>query len=90
VALFLPLGLCVGLHRRSRASAGLLLGAVLLPVGIELVQLQFPGLGRYCDSRDVADNLLGLAVGLAGGAVIGGIGRLVGGVVPRRGSPGES
>lgn len=65
VLLFVPLGLAVGLVPRSRARALLIVGAVMLPVGIELLQLVVTALDRQCQSADVVDNLTGLLPGLA-------------------------
>ena len=48
-----------GLHDRT----------VILPFAIETIQLLATGLGRACQSSDVADNLTGLAIGLVIGVV---------------------
>ena len=42
-------------------------GAALLPLTIESIQLAATPLGRACQGGDVVDNLLGLALGLAAG-----------------------
>lgn len=63
VALFIPLGLAVGLLPSGSISRRGWLIAVALPFAIELVQLIVPVLGRGCQSADVVDNLLGLAIG---------------------------
>lgn len=68
VALFVPLGVCIALHRGRVRVLALAIG-VLMPVAIELVQMQLPALGRYCDVMDVSDNELGLLLGLGGGLV---------------------
>jgi NhaP-type Na+/H+ or K+/H+ antiporter len=43
--------------------------AVILPFAIEMIQLLATGLGRACQTSDVADNLTGLAIGLVVGVV---------------------
>jgi VanZ like family len=64
VALFIPLGIAIGLARGSRAFAALVLASVALPFGIEATQLVAPILHRGCQSADVSDNLTGLVVGI--------------------------
>ena len=71
VLLFLPLGLTLGVMRRSWQKVAMVVVAALLPVAIEALQLMAPRLGRFCDSADVADNLTGLAIGFALGTVVG-------------------
>ncbi len=70
VLLFFPFGLAIALLPRSRRSAVVLLGAVLLPFVIEATQLLVPAISRGCESADVIDNLLGLAAGLAVGVAL--------------------
>ena len=70
IVLFLPLGIMLALLPRSDRKAGLILAAVALPFTIELVQLVLVPLNRACQSADVFDNLTGLVVGLAIGAVL--------------------
>ena len=70
VLLFVPLGLAIGLFPASRRMAGLVGAAVLLPFAIETIQLLATGLGRACQSSDVADNLTGLVIGLVIGVVV--------------------
>lgn len=48
----------------------MLAAAVALPFVIEATQLLVPSLGRACESADVVDNLTGLVLGLAAGAVV--------------------
>jgi hypothetical protein len=72
VVLFVPLGIALALLPRSRERSIAIAAAVALPFAIETIQYIVPALGRYCDSADVADNLTGLVVGLAIGAVAGG------------------
>ena len=62
--LFVPLGFTIGLAPRSRQKAVLLLVGVLMPVSIEAIQLLTPVLVRGCESADIVDNLLGLALGV--------------------------
>ena len=69
VLLFVPLGVALGLLPRSSRRTALVAGAVLLPFVIESVQLVAPVLDRACEANDVADNLVGLAVGLLVGWV---------------------
>ena len=63
VALFVPLGLAIGLVPWSSRSALILAAALLLPFVIEATQAALPALGRGCESADVTDNLTGLGVG---------------------------
>lgn len=67
VILFVPLGILIALLPRSRATAFAVIGAALLPLAIESIQLAATPLGRACQGADVVDNLLGLALGLAAG-----------------------
>lgn len=69
VLLFVPLGLAIGLFPPSRRKAFLVVAAILLPFAIEAIQLVATGLGRGCQSSDVADNLTGLVLGMAIGVV---------------------
>ena len=85
VLLFLPLGLVVGSVPTSRARSWLVALALLLPFAIELVQLRLTSLGRECQSADVIDNLIGLAVGFVLATAAGLAGRLVRG--KSRGDP---
>ena len=64
VALFIPLGVAIGLVQALRPRAALCIAAIALPFAIETVQLVAPILDRGCQSADVVDNLNGLAVGL--------------------------
>ena len=65
VLMFIPLGALIGWLPHSRSRAVLLVVAVALPFAIETTQLLLPVLDRACESADVVDNLLGLAIGLA-------------------------
>ena len=64
VVLFVPLGLAIGLIPASRRMAVLVVAAVILPFAIETIQLLATGIGRACQTSDVADNLTGLVIGL--------------------------
>jgi hypothetical protein len=72
VLMFVPIGVAVALMPRSRRTAALAAGALLLPFMIEAVQLQALALDRACESADVVDNLAGLAIGLAIGVALSG------------------
>jgi hypothetical protein len=65
VALFIPLGLAVGVLPRHRLR--LLGAAVTLPVAIEAAQLVIGPLARACESADVIDNATGLVIGFVVG-----------------------
>jgi glycopeptide antibiotics resistance protein len=71
VLMFIPLGVTIGLFPRSRRTAAFAAAAIALPFVIETIQLLLPVLDRACESADAFDNLTGLVVGLAGGAVAG-------------------
>lgn len=79
VALFVPIGLLVGIASR-RPALGALAGAVLT-VAIELVQALAPALGRSCAVDDAIANAVGAALGavLAAAALL----------LARRGAPTE-
>jgi glycopeptide antibiotics resistance protein len=70
VVLFVPLGLAIGLARRSRRIVVLIVAGVALPFAIEATQLLAHSLARACESADVFDNLTGLLVGLVAGALL--------------------
>jgi hypothetical protein len=70
VLLFVPLGVAVGLLPRTRQSLVVALAATSLTFVVELIQLLLPALGRGCETADMADNLLGLALGLFVGIVL--------------------
>ena len=77
VALFMPLGACLGFHSRPAARRLGLIAAGTVPFLIELIQLKVPTLGRYCDSVDITHNELGLLMGFAAGTVALWLGRKV-------------
>lgn len=66
VALFVPLGVALGLLPGSRRKWIVVGAAILLPVVIESLQLLAPVLSRGCQSADVFDNLTGLVLGMVG------------------------
>jgi VanZ family protein len=68
--LFVPFGFAIGITPRSRLKAIILAVAIAMPFAIEAIQMLAPLLGRGCQSADVADNLVGLVVGVAAGAVV--------------------
>ena len=70
IALFVPLGFVLAFQPAWRGRPFLTAAAIVLPFAIELVQLRVPGLGRYCDTMDIADNLIGLALGFGSGASV--------------------
>lgn len=70
VVLFVPLGLVIGLAPRSGHKRAFILAGVVLPFAIETAQLLVRSLARSCESADVFDNLTGLALGLASGALV--------------------
>ena len=71
VLLYLPLGLAVGLLPRSRLQIVGIAFAAALPFAIETVQLIALRLDRACQTDDVINNLVGLALGLVLGVAIG-------------------
>lgn len=64
VLLFVPLGLAIGLLPASPARLILLVGASALPFIVELTQSLATPLERRCESADIFDNLMGLAIGV--------------------------
>lgn len=65
IVLFVPLGAASGLLPGTRRTVSIVAAVVVLPVGIETLQLIMPVLGRGCQSADVIDNLTGLVIGMA-------------------------
>jgi glycopeptide antibiotics resistance protein len=65
VLLFVPLGIALGLLPRTRAAWVVTIAAFSLPFVIEAIQLLVTALGRGCQTADLFDNLLGLAIGIA-------------------------
>jgi hypothetical protein len=78
VALFVPLGIALGLLVRHPRFLLLLAVASALPWAIEAIQLTVPALGRVCQGSDLTDNLLGLLLGLAIGLIAGIAARFLG------------
>ena len=70
VLLFVPLGVAVALLPRTRAAAMVTVAAIATPFVVEAIQLVVTVLGRGCQSADVFDNLLGLAIGLVIGTLV--------------------
>ncbi len=70
VALFVPLGLLVGLLPRSPYRLAVFVTAASLPIAIEGTQLVVTSLGRGCESGDVFNNLTGLLVGAIAAGVL--------------------
>lgn len=70
VALFVPLGIAVGLLPARRASLAIAVGAASLTFVVETVQLLVTALGRGCQTADLFDNLLGLAIGIVIGLLL--------------------
>lgn len=68
IVLFIPLGIAAALVPAGRRGV-VLIGAAFLPLLIEIVQLAAVPLGRGCQSADVVDNLIGLALGVAMGTL---------------------
>jgi hypothetical protein len=71
ILLLVPLGIAIGLCARSPAKRVILVGALVLPFSIELIQLVAVPLGRECQSADVVDNVTGLLLGLVAGTAAG-------------------
>jgi protein-tyrosine-phosphatase/glycopeptide antibiotics resistance protein len=70
VALFVPLGVGVGLVGRRRLRGVLLLVALMLPLVVEGTQYLVGPLNRDADWRDVVDNVTGMVIGLVIGVVL--------------------
>jgi hypothetical protein len=77
VLLFVPLGLAIGLLPRTRARRYLIVGGFALPVVVEATQSLITVLGRGCESADVFDNAMGMAIGLVMGLSLSTIARWV-------------
>ena len=69
ILLFVPFGMTIGVVPGRRQKAILVILAIALPFMIETVQLLVPAIERGCQSADVFDNLTGLVIGLAIGAL---------------------
>lgn len=76
VALFVPIAACAvaaATTIRRRIGVALLAVVLLLPVVVETIQWAVPSLMRACDADDLADNYVGLALGLGAGALLVGL-----------------
>ena len=71
IVLFIPLGTVIAFVPGWRRKATLLAIAGLAPIAIEASQLVLTPLHRACQSADVFDNVMGLAVGFAVGMILG-------------------
>ena len=60
ILLFLPLGVAIGMLPSTRRMGLILVGALTLPLAIELLQLWLRALDRACQTADLVDNLIGL------------------------------
>lgn len=69
VILFVPLGICVALLPAAFRFRAIVV-ALVAPLAIEFVQAALPQMDRRCQAADVADNLLGLALGIALGLTL--------------------
>jgi VanZ like protein len=70
IALFVPLGLLIGLIPRSRPMAVAAVAAGAMPIAIEWIQYSVPRLDRICQTWDALENLMGLVLGLGVGLAI--------------------
>ncbi|MGH2511271.1 MAG: VanZ family protein [Candidatus Limnocylindrales bacterium] len=70
VALFVPLGILIGLIPRARPFAIVAIAALAMPIVIEWIQYSVPRLDRICQTWDALENLIGLAIGLGIGVTI--------------------
>jgi hypothetical protein len=70
VALFIPLGIAIGLVQASGLRRSLMVASAALPFGIEAIQMIVPILARGCQSADVVDNLSGFLIGLVAGTAL--------------------
>lgn len=77
VALFVPLGLVIGLMPRWRLMLSVAAAAIVIPFAVETLQYLAPILGRSCQADDVAANLAGLVMGLTAGVMLSTIARSV-------------
>jgi hypothetical protein len=64
VLLFVPLGFALGLLPPTRPAAIVAVAAASLTFVVEAIQLLLPVLGRGCQTADLVDNLMGLAIGV--------------------------
>jgi VanZ like family len=71
IALFVPLGVLIGLIPRVRPLTIAALVAGAMPMLIEWIQYSVPQLDRICQTWDALENLMGLIIGLVAGVVVG-------------------
>ena len=83
IVLFMPLGFTLGLLPRTRRTTAVIGLALAAPFVIETLQLLLPSLGRGCQSADVIDNAIGLAIGIGAAILL----RLAHGWWSRRSGP---
>ena len=70
VALYLPLGIAIGMLPGGWARRWLIVVGLLLAPAIELTQLVVRPLGRACQTSDMSDNITGLLIGLLAGWLV--------------------
>lgn len=70
VAMFVPLGVLIGLIPRVRPFAVATVAAGAMPIVIEWIQYSVPQLDRICQTWDALENLMGLALGLGVGVAV--------------------
>lgn len=70
IALFVPLGILIGLIPRARPFAIAALAAGAMPIVIEWIQYSVPRLDRICQTWDALENLMGLVIGLGVGVAV--------------------
>lgn len=70
VAMFVPIGVLIGLIPRARPFAVAALVAGAMPIVIEWIQYSVPQLDRICQTWDALENLMGLAIGLGLGVAV--------------------
>lgn len=70
VAFFVPFGIAIGLLPKPRSRHALTAAAFLLSPAIEVTQALVVAIGRACETGDIADNTLGLLIGLVLGNLL--------------------
>jgi hypothetical protein len=70
IALFVPLGVLIGLIPRPRPFVVAALAAGAMPIVIEWIQYSVPRLDRICQTWDALENLMGLVIGLGIGVAV--------------------
>lgn len=82
VLMLVPVGLLaplVAVRLRRLAGVAVAVGVALLPALVEGIQWGFPRLQRACDADDLADNYLGLLLGLGASLLVLGLQAAIGG-----------